>query len=151
MADTAEKAAAAAWRLNEKVRAPAWRGAAPAVQRRKAMLWSAEARVKYLGEIIELLRTTCRDAGIRLRDDPLLEPEAACDLCSSRPDRGRLLVGKYGVEVVVNDDGTVEVRPRPPENPRHAMYWVCLPCFRLLATPDALLRRLLEAHGCSPN
>jgi hypothetical protein len=31
------------------------------------------------------------------------------------------------------------------------MYWICLPCFHLLATPEALLRRLLEAHGCSPN
>jgi hypothetical protein len=116
------------------------------------MLWSAEARVKYLGEVIELLRTTCRDAGTRLRGDPLLEPEATCDLCNSRPDRGRLLVGKYGLEGVVHDDGTPEVRPwLAEEDPRAAMYWICLPCFHLLATPEALLRRLLEAHGRSKN
>jgi hypothetical protein len=115
------------------------------------MLWSKAQEVKYLSGVIDLLRTTCRDAGIRLRGDPVLDPEGACDLCSSRPRSGRLLVSKYGLESVIHDDGTVQVRPWLVEDPRHGMYWVCLPCCRLLATPDALLRRLLEAHGCSKN
>jgi hypothetical protein len=116
------------------------------------MLWSTEAQVKYLGGVIELLRTTCRDAGIRLRGDPLLEPKPACDLCGRRPDRGRLLVGKYGLEGVTHDDGTPEVRPWLPEDPRAAMYWICVPCFRLLATdPAALLRRLLEVYASPKN
>jgi hypothetical protein len=115
------------------------------------MIRPEEVKSKFLAGTIALLRR-CSDAGQRLRDDPDLEPEARCDLCGCKPPSGQLLVGNLGLGQVHHDDGRIEFDPWPVEDPRDAMYWICLPCFGLLTTdPEALLRRLLEAHGTPRN
>jgi hypothetical protein len=106
-------------------------------------------RSKILAGAIELLRQ-CKDAGPRRRGDPLLDG-SECDLCRDSPQEGRLLVSNFGLGHVVHDDGTVDFRPWRVEDPRDGMFWICNPCFYLLAAPEALLRRLLDTHKVPRN
>jgi hypothetical protein len=100
--------------------------------------------------IIRLLRQ-CEDAGIRRRGEPPLEPEGRCDLCGSYPEVGRLLIGCHGLGFIPNEDGCFEFDPWKVDNSRDGMYWLCMPCWRMLDHPEALLRRFLDAHGTPRN
>jgi hypothetical protein len=102
-------------------------------------------KARVLSGIIGVL-AAAEDAGLRRRGEIPLEPDPHCDLCNAAPQVGRLLVSRYGIGQVEHEDGTVDFRGWLVEDRRDGMYWVCLPCHRLLCRPDALLRRLLEAH-----
>jgi hypothetical protein len=75
-----------------------------------------------------------------------------CDLCGTHPQRGRLLSHTHAVEDVIHSDGRCEARSWLTEDPAVSMYWVCPQCWRLLRRdPQALLQRLLDAHGTPRN
>jgi hypothetical protein len=102
-----------------------------------------DAWFQMLCGIIHLM-LQCRDAGLRRRGEPLVEPEGLCDLCSARPEVGRLLEGDFGIGHDVHPNGSVSFRPWRVEDPVDGRFWLCLPCYRLLCSdPPALLRRLL--------
>jgi hypothetical protein len=115
------------------------------------MVRQDDDKVQFLAAQIELLRG-CTDSGQRRRGEWPVVSHGQCDLCTARPDVGRLLIGETALELMMHRDGRVDVETWRPDNPMHAMYWICLPCKRLLdANPPALLLRLLEAHGQSRN
>jgi hypothetical protein len=108
-------------------------------------------KARVLAGIIRLL-AAAEDAGPRRRGQSPLESDPRCDLCGSRPQLGRLLVSRYGIGQVEHEDGTLDFYGWVADNPLDAMYWVCLPCYRLLRRcPDALLRRMLEAPRSERN
>jgi hypothetical protein len=88
------------------------------------------------------------DAGLRRPGEIPLEPDPHCDLCGSRPRVGRLRVGGIGLGRIERADGSSAFYGWPVEDPRDGMFWVCLPCDRLLRQDrKSLLQRMLAAHA----
>jgi hypothetical protein len=111
------------------------------------MLLSHKDRARvFLGAIHAV--AAAADAGLRRPGEIPLEPDPHCDLCGSRPRVGRLLVGGIGLGRIERADGSSAFYGWPVENPRDGMFWVCLPCDRLLRQDqETLLQRMLAAHA----
>jgi hypothetical protein len=102
------------------------------------MLLCARDKARVLRGIIRTLAAAA-DAGLRRPGESPLEADPHCDLCNARPPVGRLLASALGIGQAVRADGSSDFYGWPVEDPLDGLYWVCLPCYRLL-------RRLLEAH-----
>jgi hypothetical protein len=56
------------------------------------------------------------------------------------------VAGDFALEMVFHDDGRMEVGRWRVVDSRDGAFWLCLPCWRMLARPEALLRRLMGVY-----